>query len=362
MDDLNRQVQDLGRDFWEWRIPSSYRTPDDVPRVEHPPDWVPKFDSDSARRRLQCAAEFRRRWEDLDVTDTSIPNQVDYRLIGSAINRVEWEVGILRNWERDAVMQVHQALGPVFDLIVPAPPFDNDRQEAVIDLLHKVGPQLEVAKDNLARAGTSGLARAAVRLLEDIDQALPLSMSEVSPLFDRGRRESLAEAGAVATSELVGFREWLRARLERMPEHEPVGRDRFVWFLRNVALLALSPEEIVLLANREIYRNYAWEEIERNRGSEDMATPPFKSAEEQAAGEIRSEREIREFYEHQNLLTQPDSLSRYHMAPLPSYVQPLTWLGCANDLTSDRRLGRRCARLRLGSERSAALLLCGSGS
>ena len=338
MDYLNREVQDLGREFWEWRIPSSYRSPDDVPRVEHSPDWFPEFDQDSAQRRLGRAAEFRRKWEAINVTDDSVPNQVDYRLIGSAISRVEWEVAILRNWERDAVMQVHQALGPVYDLMVPAPPLDTDRQDGVIYLLHHVGPQLEVARENLARAGTSALAGAAARLLGDIDEALPRSMSELSAFFDRGRRGPLEEAGAEATRVLVEFREWLRGHQEGMPLHEPVGRENFVWFLRNVALLALSPEEIVLLANREIYRNYAWEEVERNRGSEDTRPPAFKTAEEQAAHEIRSEQEVREFYEDENLLTQPDSLRRYHMAPLPSYVEPLTWLGCANDLTSDRRL------------------------
>ena len=236
------------------------------------------------------------------------------------------------------MMQVHQALGPVFDLIVPAPPFDTDRQDGVIHRLHHVGPQLEVARENLARAGTSALAGAAVRLLGDIDQALPRSMSELSPLFDKGRRGPLAEAGADATREMIDFREWVRDRQDEMSEHEPVGRENFIWFLRNVALLALSPEEIILLARRETYRNYAWEEVERNRGSEDARPPAFDSAEAQAADEIRSEREVREFYEAENLLTQPDSLRRYHMAPLPSYVQPLTWLGCANDLTSDRRL------------------------
>lgn len=338
MDNLNREVQDLGREFWEWRIPSSYRSPDDVPRVEHPPDWIPEFDRNSARRRLDRATEFRRRWEAIDVKDDSVPNQVDYRLIGSAISRVEWEVEILRNWERDAVMQVHQALGPVYDLMVPAPPFDTGRQDGVIYLLHQVGPQLEVARENLGRAGTSALAGAAVRLLGDIDEALPRSMSALSSHFDAGRLGPLAEAGAEATRELVDFRDWLRKRQDEMPEHEPVGRDNFVWFLRNVALLALSPEEIILLANREIYRNYAWEEVERNRGSEDTRPPIFQSAEAQAAHEIRSEQEVREFYEDENLLTQPDSLRRYHMAPLPPYVQPLTWLGCANDLTSDRRL------------------------
>lgn len=338
MDEPNRDLQNLSREFWMWRIPSSYRSPDDVPRVEHPPDWVPAFDQDSARRRLKRAAEFRRRWEALDLTADSIPNQVDYRLMGSAISRVEWEVGILCNWERDAVMQVHQALGPVFDLIVPAPPFDPDRQHGVIHLLNQVGPQLEVARENLARAGTTALANAAVRLLGDIDEALPRSMSEVSSLFDTGLRRPLSTAGTTATRDLVDFREWLRDQQARMSEHEPVGRDKFVWFLRNVALLALPPEEIVLLANREIQRNYAWEEVERNRGSENRRPPAFETAETQAVHQIRLEQEVREFYENQNLLTQPDSLRRYHMAPLPSYVQPLTWLGCANDLTSDRRL------------------------
>ncbi len=338
MDSLNRAVQNLGRDFWEWRIPSSYRSPDDVPRVELSPDWIPEFDRTSARRRLERAAEFRQRWEAIDVASEPVATQVDYRLIGSAISRVEWEVAFLRNWERDAVMQVHQALGPVYDSMLPAPPFDLDRQEGVIHRLQQVGGQLAVARENLARAGTSALAGSAIRLLENIDEALPRSMSALSLLFDPGRRTPLAGAAAQATGELVEFREWLRERHESLPDHEPVGRDNFVWFLRNVALSALSPEEIVLLAKREVYRNYAWEEVERNRGSENAGQSMFESAEAQVEHEIRSEREIREFYEDQNLLTQPDSLRRYHTATLPDYLQPLTWLGVANDLTSDRRL------------------------
>ena len=338
MGGMNRAVQDLGGEFWEWRIPNSYRSPDDVPRVELSPDWVPEFDQDSAWRRLERAAEFRRRWEAIDVADEPVPTRVDHRLIGSAISRVEWEVDILRNWERDAVMQVHQALGPVYDSLLPAPPFDADRQDGVIYRLGRVGPQLEVARENLSRAGTSALAGAAVRLLGDIHEALPRSIDAVSPLFGAGRRGALQKAGADAARELVDFREWLRDRREVMVEHEPVGRDNFVWFLRNVALLPLSPEEIVLLAERELHRNYAWEEVERNRGSGDAVPAPFESAAAQVESEIAAERQVREFYERENLLTQPDSLRRYHTAPLPAYVQPLTWLGVANDLTSDRRL------------------------
>ena len=338
MDGAARKVQELGREFWEWRLASSYRSPDDVPRVEYDPEWTPEFDEDSARRRLRRAAEFRRRWEEIDCAGEPVSVQVDHRLIGSAVSRVEWETGTLRSWERDAVMQVHQALGPVYDSMLRPPPFDADRQDGLIHRLGRVAPQLEVARENLSRAGASALAGAAVRLLGGIHEALPRSAEALAPFFDRSRRRPLSEAAAAAARDSAAFREWLDARREGMGPPEPVGREAFVWFLRNAALLPLSPEEIVRTAERELSRNWAWEEIERNRGSEAARPPRFESAEAQSASEIEAERQVREFYERENLLTQPDSLRRYHTAPLPAYLEPLTWLGVANDLTSDRRL------------------------
>ena len=338
MSDMNRAVQDLGAEFWDWRVVSGYRSPDDVPRLELVPDWIPQFDEDSARHRLEMVADFRRRWEALDVSTAPIPDRVDYRLIGSAISRVEWETRILRSWERDAVMQVHQALGTYYDSLLGPPPFDSDRQEGILHKLGMVGPQLEVALANLARAGTSALAGAAMRLLRDIETALPKSVDEVSGFFDSSRRSALRQLGAEATGKLVSFREWLREHQAGMPAPEPVGRDNFMWYLRNVALLPLQPEEMVLLAERELNYNYAWEEVERNRYGETPVPDRFPTAEAQCEQQARDEQAVREFYENENLLTQPDSLRRYLTAPLPEYIQPLNWLGVANDLTSDQRL------------------------
>lgn len=338
MNDVNREVQDLGAEFWDWRVVTGYRSPDDVPRLELVPDWIPQFDEDSARHRLEKVADFRQRWEDLYVSGEPVPTQVDYRLIGSAISRVEWETRILRSWERDAVMQVHQALGTYYDSLLCPPPFDGDRQEGIIHKLHMVGPQLEVALENLARAGTSALAGSAIRLLEDIDSALPESIDELSGFFDSARRVALIEAGAAAAGHLVSFREWLRDHQAAMPAPEPVGRDNFMWYLRNVALLPLQPEEMVLLAERELYRNYAWEEVERNRYGDTPVPDRFPTAEAQCEQQARDEQAVREFYENENLLTQPESLRRYLTAPRPGYVRPLNWLGVGNDLTSDQRL------------------------
>ena len=338
MSDRNQAVQDLGVEFWDWRVVTGYRSPDDVPRLELVPDWIPQFDEDSARHRLDKAAEFRQRWEDLDVSGEPVPTRVDYRLIGSAISRVEWETRILRSWERDAVMQVHQALGTYYDSLLGPPPFDRDRQEGIIHKLHMVGPQLEVALENLARAGTSALAGSAIRLLEDIDSALPESVEELSGFFDSALRSALTAAGADATEQLVSFREWLREHQAGMAAPEPVGRANFMWYLRNVALLPLQPGEMVLLAERELHRNYAWEEVERNRYGDTPVPDRFPTAEAQCEQQARDEQAVREFYENENLLTQPESLRRYLTAPRPGYVRPLNWLGVGNDLTSDQRL------------------------
>lgn len=336
--DPHQAVRELGEEFWEWRIASSFRSADDIPRVDHPPDWRPRFDRASARERLARAGEFLERWRSLDTAGAPVGTQVDYRLVGSAIRRVEWEVGRLAGWERDAVMQLHQALGPAYDLMLPLPPFDRERQEGVLFRLDYVDGQLETARENLSRAGTRQLAELALKLLRNIDSDLPQALEALSPLFDGAARSELAARGEVAARALVGFREWLAGFLPQMPSAEPVGREAFLWYLRNVALLPHQPEVLLLNARRELERASVWEEVAANRNRSRSGPTRAASAEEQVETQIRNEQEVREFYERHDLLSQPDALRRYHTAVMPPYVERLRWLGVFNDLTSDLRL------------------------
>jgi len=44
MTSLAADIARLGVEFWEWRDATSFRTSDDIPRVDRPDGWLPRFD------------------------------------------------------------------------------------------------------------------------------------------------------------------------------------------------------------------------------------------------------------------------------------------------------------------------------
>lgn len=333
-----RSVADLGRQFWEWRLPTQLRTSDDIPRVDRPRGWLPAFSAASVEQRLARAEEFRHRWSAVPRDDLAPDVEVDLRLIGSALARVSWECEILRNWERDAVLLAEQAIGPYFDLLLRPPPFDAGRRADLQHVLDNVPAQVEVARTNLARAGVAPLAAAAIRLLEGIEDALPASVGALQPHLSAAEHDRLRGVGDEAAAAMAELREWLRTHRDGFAPLEPVGREGFLWFLRHVALHPGEPEELVAIARAEFDRATAWEVIERNR-HRDVPLPPLPSSvESQVADQAARERQVRAYYEAEGLLSQPDSLGHYLTAPMPPYLAPIAWLGVTDDLTCDGRL------------------------
>src|SRR5437867_8958802 len=83
-------LEKLADAFWRWRAKYAPFTGDDVNRLERPGgirDWS-RASIDQQRKDLE---QFEARWKTLDATAWPIPQQVDYKLIGSALARVRWE-------------------------------------------------------------------------------------------------------------------------------------------------------------------------------------------------------------------------------------------------------------------------------
>jgi hypothetical protein len=59
---------------------------------------------------------------------------------------------------------------------------------------------------------------------------------------------------------------------------------------------------------------------------------------QQARAQARQEQAIRRFYPARGLLSQPGWLRHYLVAPMPGYLEPLRFLGVADDLTGPQRL------------------------
>src|SRR6266404_9932580 len=99
----------LANDFWTWRAKYAPFTGDDVNRIERPGgkrDWC-RAQIENQRKDL---AGFEARWKKLDATAWPIPQQVDYKLIGSALSRVRWELDINPRWKRDPNFYIAQTL------------------------------------------------------------------------------------------------------------------------------------------------------------------------------------------------------------------------------------------------------------
>ncbi len=329
-------VTALGERVWEWKERIAFRSADDIPRIAHDPSWLPAFDSTSVAAGLTALQAFRAEWAALDVSHDPIPVQVDHRLIGSALARTWWDLEVMRSWERDANFLLGQIVGPYVDLLLPRPPFDAARQAGVVVALAAIPAQVEVARENLARAGVVDLAAIAVAALDGVPAALLRSVDALGGVLEPEVHAAAGEAAVAASAALAGFAEWLSAEGPSFAAAEPVGRDRFVWYLRHVALIAAEPEALVEAAEQEYRRAVVGEALGRSQLTE--LPPFFDSVSAQVARQRLDEQSIRDFYERGDLLSQ-EGFDHYEVDPVPAYLAPLSWFAVNDDLTDAARPG-----------------------
>jgi hypothetical protein len=104
-------LQLLARDFWAWRAAGQPFSGDDVPRVLRPPGWTPDWSAPAVAARRHDLARFESRWRALASPGRPVAEQVDRRLLGSALARVRWELDGVRLWRRDPGFYLAQTLG-----------------------------------------------------------------------------------------------------------------------------------------------------------------------------------------------------------------------------------------------------------
>jgi hypothetical protein len=117
-----------------------------------------------------------------------------------------------------------------------------------------------------------------------------------------------------------------------------IGRANYLFFLRHIALLPYSPEQLLEMSRQEWSRSVAFESLERARNANLPAQPLFATAEAQIERERLDEEQIRLFVERQQLLTIPGWLKHYRNRLVPPYVLPFEGLGVTDDLTGPSRL------------------------
>src|SRR5260370_1155289 len=141
-----------------------------------------------------------------------------------------------------------------------------------------------VSADHHQAVGPVG--RLGIEDREDMGPRLGRALAALRPLLAAESRPGLDATTAPAVAALESYREWLRARAGGLPAGVAVGREAYLSFLRQVALLPYTPEQILAMGRQERARAVAAEALEarRNRRAPGepalpaLAPPPGRAA------------------------------------------------------------------------------------
>ncbi|HEY2102104.1 MAG TPA: DUF885 family protein [Chthoniobacterales bacterium] len=333
-------LQKLSNDFWSWRAQYRPFTGDDVPRIERPGgtrDWSQA----NIEKQRGDLAEFEKRWKQLDATRSPIPQQVDYRLIGSALARVRWELDVNPRWKRDPIFYIEQTLTPIVEALVVPGPFDARRSGEILARIENIPAILQQAAQNLVNP-PAPFATIAVQNLVGIRERLhkmAVSLVGLTTL----KEQELNGAVEHAADALENFQQRLNDKLPALPQQTALGRDAYVFFLKNVALMPYAPEELLAMGRQEWGRAVAFEAYEKNRNKDVPSLKIADNIDNWIKDTATKELQIRNFLVERNILTVPQSLQHYTFRSMPEYLRVLGFSE-NDDFTSPSRLNENCIR------------------
>ena len=333
-------LEKLAGDFWAWRGKYAPFSPDDVNRMERPGgmrDWSHA----SIDQRKKDLEGFEARWKELTPAQWPIPKQVDYKLIGSALSRVRWELEINPRWKRDPNFYIDQTLTALAEALTVPAPYDEARSREILTRIENIPSILQQGSGNLDNP-PAPFATVAIQNLDDIRAHLR-TMADALVGSTTLKREELNTASDRAADALEKFQHQLKDKLPTLPQQPALGRDAYIWLLRNVALMPFTPEELLAMGRQEWNRAVAFETYENNRNKD---VPPLRIATDihswiKEADE--KEFQIRKFLEDRGILTVPKWVQHYTLRPTPECLHSLGFTE-HDDFTSPSRLNENCIR------------------
>jgi hypothetical protein len=264
---------------------------------------------EAQRRGLE---EFRKRLRAIDASSWSVPEKVDYLLVWAKLNALAFDHRVMKPWARDPILY----LDDVSEIPYAETPLSAEKKSELAARLATVPKVMADAQKNLTEANGE-LTRLAIFYLENFD-----GVGQGEPYRDQppegtigwyrdlcGRLQQhhadLVPSCAAAATAVAGYRDWLRANVESMPQSAAVGMENFNWYLQHVRLLPYDSEDLILLGERELHRyrlNYL---VDRNRNRNLPELELTRTREQHEERTREAEEQIRAMVASQKLLTIP---------------------------------------------------------
>lgn len=308
--------EDLVTLFSDWRA------------FEQPPlrDGAPDYTAATFARRHAELKKYQARLHAIQPESWPVEQQVDHQLLRAEMNGFDFNVRVLKPWERDPAFYTsiwteqsdtpaHE--GPVhhaaIELWTYSFPLDQAAQLRLTKELLTVPALLTQARTNLV-GNARDLWIAGIGTIRQ--QAAALAALEKKT----GTDAELKRAVRAAHEATVQFAGWLEQQAPSKTGPSGIGKENYTWNLRNVHLVPLSWEEEVSMLRSELARAHASLRMEeqRNRGLPEL--PVISSPEEFQRRGNAAVTKYMEFLKSRDILPMRDYMDRAMRERIGDYV------------------------------------------
>jgi len=291
-------------------MPRTWEPPASIPGPEaHPPEllklaqdlrslrrWgggIPDFAAVVAKQKAELP-KLRDRLDAMDISGWDMHFKIDYLLLRSEMDALEYELYVRRHITRDPSLYVNRAISHVERHLTggrrmgDSPnlmPYSREQARAILQALADTEKFLSQGRKNLTEI-VPELAKYALEhpgggyyteggQLKYIVKNLREWATATAEHFPRAEAKKLVPAAVAAGEKLQAFGEWLESRGDDMPGKPHYGRPVVDWYLSHVMMLPYDSGDIELMSEIERGRalSYLAHEMHKNRH-----LPPIKPA------------------------------------------------------------------------------------
>jgi uncharacterized protein (DUF885 family) len=269
--------EDLTALFAEWRA------------FERPAlrDGAPDYTAATLARKHQQLKTFQSRLQAIKPDAWSIPQQVDYHLLRAEMNGLDFDLRVLKPWERDPAFYTS-----IWTAQSDTPAHEGPTNHAAIELWTYSFPLAPAAEAKLAQELQSIpplLAQAQANLVGNARDlwvagigTIKTQRADLIALEEQTKDNgpALKQAIQAAQQATSKFITWLEQQTPSKTGPSGVGKENYTWSLRNVHLVPLTWDDEVMLLKRELARAHTQLKLEEHRNRGLPALPVISSAEE----------------------------------------------------------------------------------
>jgi hypothetical protein len=250
-------------------------------------DGAPDYTAATLARKHQQLKTFQARLQAIKPAAWPIPQQVDHHLLRAEMNGLDFDIRVLKPWERDPAFYTS-----IWTAQSDTPAHEGPTNHAAIELWTYSFPLTPAAEAQLAQELQSVpplLAQAQVNLVGNARDlwiagigTIKTQRADLLALEEKtkGNGAALKQAIQAAQQATSKFITWLEQQAPSKTGPSGVGKENYTWSLHNVHLVPLTWDDEVMLLKRELARAHTELKLEEQRNRGLPALPVISSAEE----------------------------------------------------------------------------------